>query len=314
MGQFSQNRQFADLLKQLKTDISLARHNQDLLDTIQMVKDYPGPLKFNNLWLYIVAAIFATASVLVWLQSANWIKTAIPAAAALLAIFYAIKRNRRLKNLAKDAFFKSILIDNQLSLINLPIGDFKRLFCGFKQGNHKNEIKQAYQSDNGFIVFHYHYVEREKDHDDKHYHDEHFHRYGIVMSLDETSYDYNGVVICHSKPEDARFQERFKPAYNKFNRKLKAYGKNQMQLARLLTPVVVEKLAEYEDILSDMLVQISGNQLCIYGELELMQHNSTPYDYTTPDEFAKDILIHEQFDNLNQILALANTLRREHQP
>lgn len=305
------NREFSELLTQLKTDIALARNNQDLLATIQMVKDYPGPLKFNNTWLYIVTALFAIAAAFIWYQSENWIKTSIPAAVALLAIFYAIKRNWRLKNLAKQAFFKSILIDNQLNPINLPIGDFKRLFCGFKQGNHKNEIKQAYQSGNGFVVFHYHYVEREKDHDDKHHHDEHFHRYGIVMSLDETSYDFNGVIICHSTPDDANYQERFKPAYNKFNRKLKAYGKNQMQLARLLTPVMVEKLAEYEDILSDMLVQISDNQLCIYGELELMEHNTTPYDYTTPDEFAKDILIHEQLDNLNQILALAKTLRRE---
>ena len=309
MAQTGSNREFAELLTQLESDIKLANSNQDLLDSIDMVAAYPGPLKFNNSLLYLTSAIFSAAAAFSYFQLNDLFYSGVAAIGAIAVFVYAFKRNRRLRKLGEQAFFKSILIDNHLSPLIVPIDDFQRLFCGFKQGNHKNLIEQAYQSTDGFVVFHYHYIEREKNHDDKHLHDTHYHRYGIVLEMNDDNYD--GVIVCKTKPDDASYQTSFKPAYNKFNRKLKAYGQDQMQLARFLTPAVVEKLVEYQESLDDMLLQVAGNSLCIYGELELMHHQTTPYDYTTPDEFKKDILAHEQLENLNHVLALAKTLRRE---
>lgn len=298
------NKEFTALLDTIDHDVEAASTTNEIQSTTDSVSNYKGELKYNNWTIYGFVLAFSGLAYFFFNQGYDWWYWIGTGGIAFALIAYAYERTQRLGKLSDHAYFKNILINYGLSERPLDIKEMQNSYEGFKRGNHKNVINYAYGSDD-ITVFKYHYeIERKDTFDkDKKTIDE-YEQYGLMIRVGA---DLRGMVIC--KKGLFRVQgEQYKPAYNEFNKRLIMCGPDQMNLAKIMTPKVSEKMVGYHDYFKDLVVQVNGDVMCFTSEAELMKFTPRQYGYETPSEFKQELNKQVELHNFNHALELVELL------
>jgi hypothetical protein len=298
------NKEFTELLDTIEHDVETATASQEIQSTTDLVANYKGELKYNNWAIYASFIVFIGLTYIFFNQGYDWWYWIGSGGISFALIAYAYERTQRLGKLSDHAYFKNILINYGLEERPLDIKEMQNSYDGFKRGNHKNIINYAYGSED-ITVFNYHYEIERKDTFDK---DEktidEYDQYGLMIRVGA---DLTGIRIC--KKGLLRVQgEQYKPAYNEFNKRLIMCGPDQMNLAKVMTPKVSERMVGYYDYFKDLVVQVNGDVMCFTSEAELMEFSSREYGYEASNEFKQELKKQVELHNFNHALELVELL------
>lgn len=306
------NREVAELIGAIHSQVDAARSIEDLVNAIQDVKRFGQPVKYNHTVHYVLASIllFLAASVGMYhyvdsgtFSNLEIALIVIPVVISIVIFGYIYSQSRSITGLSDAIYNKNLLFDNALEHVNVDAKNQAQLleqrFYEFNRGNHSREIlslyKGVYQGQEytfDYHYYHFHYVDRrtETSTDSKGrtrtrtvY--DRYDRYGIYLPFPFVA----SLAIVSSLPSGLR-GTRFKPASNRFNKYYKVYSDTELTAAKFLKPKVV---IELEDISGQFnLINFEFNaqsDLCMsFKDRDLLSANRT-YGIDSPDDFIAEI-------------------------
>ncbi|MFV5490596.1 hypothetical protein [Acinetobacter sp. ASP199] len=290
-----------------------AETHQDLLDGLH---PWNGPitLKFENN-LPLALAVFGVILVLAIFIAPNniWMQSSVFLGCLLMFWAYISFEHRKpiddviayLEEIALSKKYQ-LAFQQQPQHISIPlnpiqfIGQLKRLFPLFDRGSLSNEISRyassVWEDENGqqhqVLVFQYHYIDELQVRDKE----------GKAVKVMEVHKDLWGVFVFDIQIQGLAVSTSKRKFYHPYshpwhssdirtNQRLGFYGSNPMQMAKLLTPGFVMRLADFfEQRQGDLLFHPEKHMLCYLGPHDLFKVSS-------------------QNNNINDIPALRGHLR-----
>ncbi|MCL2914508.1 DUF3137 domain-containing protein [Shewanella corallii] len=242
---------------------------------------------------------------------------------AVLMLFWLIKRSRWRAGLSDKIYLKDALLNNNLQSEAVygkgMAGELSERFCEFRRGNEQQEIKALYkghyegsQYSFDYQLYTFHYVVKRKENrlgsggrrttqtvtiENN--------RYGILLQFPFA----RGICLsgdCDIKPAG----EAYTGASNVFNRVFKVYALDPLAAARLLTPVLEEKLAMLGQHFLGPVVEIAiDGSLCVAVNKELLPVRRK-FGLDRPEIFAKEIARHTELKELDLLLDTVHEMMR----
>jgi hypothetical protein len=335
----SHNKKIDELISNVLSKAKQAKNNQELLNSVKILKDFNGEIKYKfTLHIsFIILGILMIAGNIYYTE--NYIRYSTPAdfIFAGLGLIFSITfitmiflKKSNLDSLSSYIYKKDTLQDNKLTEISVNDNLFNYLYKNFKnefnRGNHKRYFQQAYQSkreffrDYQFQLFQFHYVnsriETTTSTDSKGnvtistrtvY--DHYNRYGFVMDFDyfkNIEVKSNGSVAQHKKYNTGSIS---------FDKYFNLGSNDELNLAKFLSPVVVEAFIKLSNSLSGFNLEIdSKGKLCITCDDSslFISESQRKYGVQFPEEFLEEL---EGFTNLNTLEAIFEflyILNKEH--
>ncbi|MCL6231797.1 hypothetical protein [Acinetobacter amyesii] len=271
--------------------------HQELLDGLHPW-NAPITLKFENLLPLALAALGIGFMLFIVIQPDHgWAQLCF--AAGLAMVFWAYisyEKDDPLEDVI--AFLETeciarkyqLAFNRQPQYISMPlnnlqfIGNLKRMFPVFKLGSLSNDIQtfastvwedenqQQYQ----VMVFHYHYVNelkvRDKDGDEVTVKEIHKDLWGVFVF----DIGIHGLAVSTTgKNFGYPYSFPWHSSDIQTNQKLKFYGENQMEIAKLLSPGFVLRLADFfQNREGDLLFHPSHRIMCYLGSTDLFKVSS----------------------------------------
>lgn len=322
------NKSFKKLLNSIKKGINSAKSSDDIVNTVFLVKNYDGPLKFKNtipyglsFFSFVLGFVYFMGTGADFISFKSLITWVVSISISLIFFFYGYKRNDRLSSLSKKAYLKDAEFDNELQDGSKDIEELKKDFLVFNSGNNSQKIQEYKTYNNGdssFEYFNHHYVEQRTETysstDGKGNSTmktrvvyDHYDRYGIILPFE----GYDGVIVKENVPCLPSFSSfSYKPAFNEFNKLLSAYGKDELTIAKFLKPIVVEKMVEYSGTFNNFLIEINNGKICISTSTPLLDTSHREYGYDKPDEFITELSGHTQFTKLEEVKEIVEFLNK----
>lgn len=272
------NKQLKSFYTQLTQCADSASNVTEIYQTVEKVKDFGKPLKYNNVIVGGLIGLSFLLGVLVCLVvSTNKILFfIILAITILLLIGFAYRRQRAFLKLSEKIFTKKVLLDNELIPQSFDIKtmtlNLLNRFNDFDRGNDAKDVQQLYAGkyqgkDHQFQYqyYKYHYVVRKEVQktdskgntttETKYYH---YYRYGIIL-------DFPYVAgLSFDKPTLLFNKGIYRPASNQFNRYYTVHGKSEMDAAKFLKPMIVKAFEDIYPQFSDLHFQFNqDSELCM---------------------------------------------------
>lgn len=300
------------LLQQVSHDIEAAQSKRGLIEVINRVKAFGGPLKFNHHRLKLLAAATGIIALLTGIFSDDifyqWNLSATPVViisgvCTLGLIVYMWRKSASVRASAERLFLRALLFDNQLQELTSGLPTLqKALFADyfeFRRGNYSRTISAAYaghyQGDThafAYHFYHFHYVdEREISETDGKGHTRtrkvynHYDRYGIALD-----FRFIRQIAIIRKAISGVKGERYKPSSNQFNRLFKVTAETEMAAAHFLKPAVV--LACEEAATGFKALNLEFNQqggLCMSFDNKKVISGVQQYDFSSADGFIAEV-------------------------
>ena len=274
-----------------------AHSHQDILDGLHPW-NAPISLRFENLLPRLLAAAGALTALPVFFQPAHfWAQLCL--LAGLLMIFWAYISyenddpvQEAIAFLERESIAKKyqLAFGRQPQHLSIPLNPLhfaahlKRLFPVFNQGSLSNDISNyastVWEDENGrqhqVLVFQYHYVDeikaRGKDGEEIKLKEVHKDLWGIFV------FDAAIQGIAVSSVNTAFYYPYSFPWHSsdiQINQRLKFYGSDEMQTARLMSPGFVLRLADFfAQRQGDLMFHPSSSILCFLGAQDLFKASS----------------------------------------
>lgn len=292
------NQQLKSFYRQLTESADSASNVAEIYQTLEKVKKFGQPLKYNNVIIGGLISLLVLLGVLVSLifgtdQLPLFIILTI---IILLFINFAYHRQRAFLKLSEKIFTKKILLDNELIPQSFDIKamtlDLLDRFNDFDRGNDAKDVQQLYagkyqgqEHQFQYQYYKYHYVVREEEQKtdtkgntttETTYH--HYYRYGIFL-------DFPYVVdLSFDKPTLLFNKGIYRPASNQFNRYYTVHGKSEIDAAKFLKPMIVKAFEDIYPQFSALHFQFNRNhELCVSFDDNVLHLNRSHSLYDIDD-------------------------------
>lgn len=352
MGSPTHNKQLLELINIVSHDVDSAASKDDLLAAIQKVRDFKGPLTFDNTTPGILAGVGAAFLLLaIWLmlwapQSArHWLISftgidytiiqIVPAVfgvvSTLSALTYIGSRSSMLPDLSRRiARMSSYLTLGLKHIRKNPEKILSRLmaeFADYHRGNYSREIELSlggtYKGTLHLIpyVFHHlHYVNKrvvvERVSDGK----------GGYRTVVKTVYDHfdrysivlrfpwvRGISVRADGMSDIDRKTGWETTSTDFNSYFTLTGRTEMDCAKFAKPTTVLTLLELWRYLASANLEFSDDgNLCVSFGNDNLLDYSLKTSLADPDAFYEEIAKGVQLPHLTTVLQLVHRLAEQH--
>lgn len=335
----SHNSKIDNLLKNVEAKCQQAKNNTELLQAVKLLKDFDGEIKYK----FGFHTGFAFFCLLIACLNIYYVRQTIPypdffhysiavvGTIISTSIFlYMFFKNSDLSSLSEYIYQKDTLQDNKLKSLPLENELFNYLKKNFKRefsrGNHNRYFEKAYSSKRSFFreydfqLFQFHYVNQRIETytttdsngnisiQTRTVYD-HYNRYGFVMD-----FDYFRNIEVKSSGTVVNLKN-FNTASIEFDDKFSVGSDSNLNIAKFLTPVVVEAINKLSKKLSGLNLEIDSNgKLCITcDDYSLFVSESTrKYGIEQPNEFYDELAGFTTLDKLEAIFDFMYTLNKQH--
>lgn len=320
----------------------------ELLAAIKSLRDFQGPLKFDNATLWTIAgilmlmapgffAIFLWGSPETRLWPTLW-KTeeynlALLGLGMLLLIsgsmFTAFirRRNRLLRLLEKAITWRSAEITNGLAPTGHSLDYLYSQFSDYHRGNYSREIIYALEGASvgqthllAYFYYRLHYVNEQTvsytESDGKGGRKRKtrklyydYYRYSLVIDFPWIK----SLAVRASSHAMVDFPQIFEPTSSDFNRAFTLTGSDTLACARFAKPITVLTLLRLKEKLAELNLEFSAEGLlCISFDNENLLEPQMPYDFSTPEDFFKVIDAGVRLPKLVDVLTIVHELAEQH--
>ncbi|WP_140920611.1 hypothetical protein [Limnobaculum xujianqingii] len=325
------NQKLSALLTSVKEKVNAAQDQQQLIDAIEQVKAFGGPLKFNHGKRYAVAIVAVLAGLIIagiqWYQyrhlsSGTTILLVLLAITAIAMMVWSWRKNSSIGNLADELFQQDLLFDNGLQQVSVEpeaaASELMSRFHEFNRGNYSQEIKALYQGHYqgkehafDYHFYHFHYVDKRttvttdsKGRPRTRTTYDHYDRYGIYLP-----FIYVSNLALVGKSVSGLSGSIYKPASNRFNKLYRVVGDSEMTAAKFLKPALVLACEDIAATMSELNFEFNPQaELCMSfrdSDVITLQRSS---DFNAPDDFIQLIRQHNKLPKLKAALVHIETL------
>lgn len=274
------------------------------------------PHLYWDKWLYTLSVWLGFYSPLMGLAVHNLV-------IGTLLLLWLRKRSNWRKPLSDRIFLLDALYNNNLKPVSFSgeslAEGFAERFVEFKRGNEKREIQQLFEGQYqgqehsfDYQLYKYHYVvkttQTETDSDGntrtrtvrKSYY-----RHGIMLDFPFAR------ALCLSSDVEVRPRgEKYTSASNAFNRRFKVRARDPIVAARLLSPVLEERLTQFAEAFRNLVLEICPNgKLCVAVDADLLGVKRV-YGLDKPQAFAEEIAGHTELKEIAHILDTVHEMMR----
>ncbi|KXS55318.1 MAG: hypothetical protein AWU57_304 [Marinobacter sp. T13-3] len=328
----------------------LAQTLDDVYEVGASMADYGRPIRFDTkqetfgLW----SGLFSTATFSYFMYSGHdiygfltalaeaytgidrqWFGWGVPAVFALITLFWWRRRSNKEHKISyladtlanKVAMFQYGLKEVDAAVVGRHINAFGEL----RRGNHERYIRNAHQGRHqgrnwSFVyeAYRLHYVDEEvvrttgpdnEERTERRYH--HYDRSGIMLPFPWVK----GIHLCKGF-ETTLYPAPYTPASMQFNNHLHCRGVDDMTLARLLTPKMVERLTRAAQEIPGLCIEVNqeGQMLIACSDREVVvlpedtRGNKNHDPRITPAGFNEFLHYRFTMDRLDALLRLADDL------
>lgn len=336
----SHNSKIDNLLQNVQKKAKQAKNNTELLQSVQLLKDFGSEIKYK-FGFHIFFAIFwliAAAGNIYYVEQTirypdifmDYILAYIGITIAISVFVYIFMKKSNLDSLSKYIFQKDTLQDNKLQPLSVKDPLFSYLKNNFKKefsrGNHKRYFEKAFSSKRNvfreyeFQLFQFHYVDQRTEtytttdangntttHTRTVY--DHYNRYGFVMDFDyfkNIEVKNSGNVIRH---------RNFKTGSIDFDKHFTVGADSELNIAKFLSPVVVEAFNKLSNTLSSLNVEIDSNgKLCLTcsNDSLFVSERTRKYGIESPNEFYEELAGFTTLKTLESVFDFMYTLNKAH--
>ncbi|UTZ34638.1 DUF3137 domain-containing protein [Vibrio campbellii] len=241
----------------------------------------------------------------------------------LLMLFWLRGRMKWRNKLSDKIFLKDALFNNNLEQVPFEgkklAKELETSFREFKRGNDLREIqslyKSTYQGDVhqfDYQLYRFHYVEKRTetttDANGKtttRTVRDHYYRHGLLLDFAFAK----GMSISNDFSIKHR-GERYKSASNEFNRQYRVHAAELMTAARLLSPVVEEKLSLFAKKLKKPVLEFSQQgRLCVAVTDDLLAIKRV-HGLDNPKAFAEELAGHTELKLMSEMLEFVHEIMR----
>lgn len=335
----SHNSKIDNLLQNVQEKAKQAKNNTELLQSVQLLKDFGGEIKykfgfhitFALVWLAIaIGNIYYVNEYISYPDLLHFSLAAVGVVISCSILGYVFYKNSDLNSLSKYIYQKDTLQDNKLKHLSVDDPLFSYLKQNFKKefsrGNHKRYFEKAFSSKRSvfreyeFQLFQFHYVNQRTEtytttdakgnttvHTRTVY--DHYNRYGFVMDFDyfkNIEVKSTGTVIRH---------QDFKTGSIDFDNTFTVGADSDLNIAKFLTPVVVEAFNKLSNSLSGLNLEIDSNgKLCITctNSSIFVSESTREYGIEQPNEFYDELAGFTVLNKLEAIYDFMYTLNKQH--
>ncbi|MBA1280310.1 hypothetical protein [Stutzerimonas stutzeri] len=352
MGNRSHNSRLHDMIKGASAAAETAASKDELLEAVQIVRDFPGPLQFDQTKPKAIAVVFgvlclAAIAFALWapVEAKAWLASLtgtnhqlVQIGCAVLfgiatAVCFAFMGNRAslLKTLSTDIARRSSLLSAGLTPVSIDNGQLlKRLegeFRDYQRGNYSRDITLALTSayvgethQLDYSYCHLHYVNKrvvtKRVSDGR----------GGYRTKTETVYDHydrfslvvdfpwvKGIAVRANGHSAIDFKHPFVTTSSDFARAFVLTGISTMECVKFAKPVTVLHLLKMKKQLSGMNLELSlSGRLCLSFEVANLLDFDMPCDLGSPDEFYQLIDAGVRLPYLTNVLAMVHRLAEQH--
>ncbi|BDM63143.1 hypothetical protein NFHSH190041_05950 [Shewanella sp. NFH-SH190041] len=239
-------------------------------------------------------------------------------------LFWLMQRLGWRDAVSQQIFIRDALLNNQLT----PVGNehyadlYQALaadFVDFERGNDVREICALYHGQYqgrchhfDYQLYKFHYVVKKtvttKDsegNETSRTQRRDYYRYGIVLD-----FPYRTNLCLKACADISPKGKRYRGSSNDFNHIFTVYTANLNEAARLLSPVLEERLTQLGQYFRSMVLQINGaGRLCLAVDNDLLQAKRQ-HSLKNPTEFAAEIAGHTDFALLSALLDTVHEMKR----
>jgi hypothetical protein len=313
------NKELKRLVATLERDITFATSSDDILRAAQKAKNFRRPLVYNHKQpiaiggaASLIALIWLMAPTLGWSFLPRWdvngnewvvFTNIIFIIIAIFCFSRVFLDNRKVAQIAKLAFQKDALLDNNLR-IKAPFNaqEMQIRFAEFDRGNYKRLFKQVIGGEYKgefhtftFDYYHFHYVDkrtetyvtssngrtqtRTRTVYDK------FDRYGLIIPFKYAK----SLQIYRFKPPRL-YPQSYSTGSLRFDKLFTVRSVDEMQAAKFFKPAVVVALEEVANLFQHLNIEIDATGLmCFSFANKNMIMGNQRYDFTKPVEFYDEL-------------------------
>lgn len=325
------DQRLADLLKLISHNIEAAQSKQELIDVINQVNAFAGPLRYSHTRHKILAAVSFTVAMVCGLfledffaqQNITITPVVIISGVCFLGlVIYMWRKSVSIHASAERLYLRALLFDNNLQELayDLPSleQDLFASFFEFNRGNYSRKITRAYKGHYqgnthtfDYHFYHFHYVDERTvtERDSKGntqtrtvYH--HYDRYGITLN-----FLFTQKLAIARKTIDGFKGVRYKPSSNQFNRLFKVTTETEMIAARFLKPAVVLACEEAAERFKSLNLEFNRDaKLCMSFDNNNVISGSQQYDFSSPNDFIREVEKENPLPELHSALEFIHTL------
>ena len=352
MEDATHNARLRQLIREVASAASADSDRETLLAAVQRIRDFKGPLRFDNRTPRLIG-ILATLVFIAVMAFAQWgsaqakqwltdfttmtydsvlLLAGVVALITLSAGFGFIWHRRNLLPTAsEDIARRSSRLTAGLTAHATPrqqlLQELSSRFGDYARGNYSRELTQALQAvypgavhDLHYSYLQLHYVNKRvvttTESDGK----------GGTRTVTKTVYDHydryslvvdfpwvEGITARTGSGSGLDFEHRYKTASTDFNKAFTLSGSSAMACAKFAKPVTVLHLLAMHRQLREMNLEFSfDGQLCISFEDKTMLDFHMPCDLYDAERFYGYIEAGARLPHLENVLALVHTLAEQH--
>jgi len=329
------NKRLKESLALIERRVDSAKNDDDLVQAINLLSDFPVPVQYDNNRLNKITAGVCAASALVaagvYFGAGDLVYMAIAAGAFIIAlIVYGAVRFRRknsLNGLSDKIHYRTSLFDYGLEPVPFSGKNKARelggRFKAFQMGNYSREIRELLRgshegAEHSFAYDHYHF----------HYVDQRTETYtttdskGNVRVRTRTVYDHYdryGFIVPFKFARAMRisegglgfFQKGWKSSSVSFNKSFNVAADSEMEAAKFLTPKVIVEIESAGEALRGMDLEFNNRgELCFSFDDSNMIAANRAGGLEHPAAFAKKVAGHSTQANLDAALNFIHTLMK----
>lgn len=331
----SHNTRLKSALADVEAKLATAQNDTDLVAAIELLKEFPAPVAFDNKRLNLITVGICAAAIITGLGTWQFglapILIPIAAASGIIALIaYGIirfSRGHSMDNLSDRIHHKTVLHDYGLKPLNFDpkakARSLGRRYRAFQLGNYSREMKSMLEGTyNGsehtyeYQYFHFHYVNQRTETytttDSK----------GNVKVRTRTVYDHfdrYGFLLHFPFVRSMRISEKvlgwfssgWKSSSTEFNKRFNVAAASEMDAAKFLKPKIVVELEAAAEALRNLDLEFTDSgDLCFSFDDANTLAAGRRHGIETPSAFAKEIAGHSTQPNLEAGLKFIHTLMK----
>jgi hypothetical protein len=336
----NQNKKLNQLLRTLDQKIDRAKTLDDILSAIDLIRQHPGPLKYDHTVGFIFLAIgiiaFAAAFTLSASNATNapFLIGAAGLIAAIISLIIIWKRSFSLDKRESRINELCSWFSNGLTVAGSDIHHLSSLFRDYDRGNYSRDLPRSlsgYHPGGGGFSYQYHhlhYVDRietmvtttdAKGNTTTHvvvdYN--HYHRFSMVIPATAETDSIRNLSVTTNPTSGMVHSCRWDTSLEDFNRAFTLSGKTEMSCVKFARPPMVLHLLTVREHFRDLnLEYASDGSLCIsFANNDLLSFTTPSTDIRQADAYYQEIAAGIALPRLQDALLLIEriiSLHREH--
>ncbi|WP_141707111.1 hypothetical protein [Vibrio genomosp. F10] len=317
------NREVASCLKRMRRKLEGAINQTQIKDVVTVAQDLGYPLKYDDTFLYLLSGSSAfVGGSLLYLDLLN---TGVTLPLFLLfgflvfvPLMWTHVRRQAIAFLSDEIYLKNQVIYHGLTEESTTSAYSQGLlgsFLEFKRGNHSRRFTSVMQINNSFLeeghFFKFEYVERRRSigrerNSATNVVDRKFNRCGIVIPFEKSSQ------LAVISDGNFTYADTYQPASLVFRHHFNSSAKNVHQLAKFLTPSLVEEIVILGEELSGLNIEVNDySQLCIScSDIDVLSVDGREFGLDNPTEFKNELGLSAGATKLNLLLTFLSKLDR----